>query len=137
MKEQLKDVVMEIGNAIDKLNENSVRIDNLTPAGSIANNTEEREVIAKDFLKTELGLHSNNTFETLANIETTSPEDTVITLIENDNLTGARQQLEEFKSYLDTSQGGDLADEIVTNATAQTEILSLIEYAQERIKSQE
>lgn len=96
MKEQLKDVVMEIGNAIDKLNENSVRIDNLTPAGSIANNTEEREVIAKDFLKTELGLHSNNTFETLANIETTSPEDTVITLIENDNLTGARQQLEEF-----------------------------------------
>lgn len=138
MKEQLKDVVMEIGKAIDKLNYNSVSLDNIDPTGSIANNTEEREgVIAKDFLKMELGLPNNNTFNTLANIDTISPADSVITQIENGNLTGARQELEEFKSYLDSSQGGDVAYEIVTNPTSQIEILSLIEYAQERIKSQE
>jgi hypothetical protein len=136
MKEQLASVVMEIGNAIDALNDNSVSLDNIESAGSISNHTEETEALAaKDFLKIELGI-SDDTFD-LEEADLISPENSVITLIENDNLTGARQQLEEFKSYLDSSQGGDVADEVITNATAQTEILSLITYAQEIIKSQE
>jgi hypothetical protein len=137
MKDQLTGVVEDTFFQINKINNGALSAGNITSGGTIANLTTENispAIIAKSYFAKTLGIPGNMSNTTLApNIPT---KESVIGLIKNNNLTGAIEKLDDLKPKIDSSFGGAVADDLILGQNNQQKILSLINMAQEIIKSQ-